>query len=655
MTLAGACVAPEIAPAKPRQGQPHKEQSLTTMFDNYFLEIVQGFLRNARRTSPSFAVCDFPDGTVLKSCVARNGKTYVSVARMLPALAAWVKSGRGPTRFEIEGEEIELNALLLAIYRHAFDPNHPDYWGEPPRDRAAQLQVEASMVGYALWQLGDPFLAQLTSAERTNIQTWLASCTRVPERVHNHAWFSAINQATRLALAPRWKEFVGDEDWMLEDIKALDKMATVGSDGWYSDAPDMPVYDYYNFWTFANFPLYWSRIIGDRYPQWQARFRERVQHFLPKTPYFFGANGSHVLFGRSLIYRWAVLSPLVLAYEEKLWPHSPGLLRAIVRRNLEFHWNLGAFDAQRGKLRETFSPQGNPEIREAYIDNGHPYWAMQSFSFFAIPAADPFWHAPEEPLPIERANFQVPFDGPRMILSGHKSSGQVRWLQAHNGPRRDYYRDKYVKFSYSSHFPFNILREKDRCPWDATLVLRDRKSGTCAGRAGVRRGELLDNGIQTEWWIQLDEKAWDITTRVQIFDEFELRTHRLTIPDDVAATDVEIIEGSYALGLTADEQAEVEPVDNRQALRSRHSGSLLVSWNLDGYEKLEASESFSESGRRDVNIVYPRMVVNTLRAPVSKAHLTFASLHYASPQPLPMQEILRRAAEIIAQHKGSAV
>ena len=89
--------------------------------------------------------------------------------------------------------------------------------------------------------------------------------------------------------------------------------------------------------------------LGGRYPQWNEKFRGRIKQFLKRTPFFFAANGSHPLMGRSLIYRWAVLSPLVMGYREGLWPHSPGLLRAIVRRQLEYHWGLGCFDEQRGQ------------------------------------------------------------------------------------------------------------------------------------------------------------------------------------------------------------------------------------------------------------------------------------------------------------------
>src|SRR5688572_19113278 len=107
-------------------------------FDHYFLKILDGFLRNARATSDSFAVCDYPDGTKLKSCCNPAGKTYVSVARMLPAMVEWLHAKK-PRAAEIEN-------ILLNIFRNAFDEKHPDFWGYAPSHRATQLSVEAALV-----------------------------------------------------------------------------------------------------------------------------------------------------------------------------------------------------------------------------------------------------------------------------------------------------------------------------------------------------------------------------------------------------------------------------------------------------------------------------------------------------------------------------
>src|SRR2546421_12621778 len=77
-------------------------------FDRYFTPILEGFLKNAKATAQDYVVCDYPEGTKLKSCCTPSGKTYVSVARMLPAMAEWVQSGRGGA---------DMRAVLLSVYR----------------------------------------------------------------------------------------------------------------------------------------------------------------------------------------------------------------------------------------------------------------------------------------------------------------------------------------------------------------------------------------------------------------------------------------------------------------------------------------------------------------------------------------------------------
>jgi hypothetical protein len=624
--------------------------------DIYFHELIDGFLRNAKKTSDSFAVCNYPGGTVLKSCIAKSGKTYVSVARMLPALAAWVAADRQPMTTVVDGETFDLRKVLQQAYVNAFDPAHPDYWQPARTDKPSQHQVEAALVAWSLWQLGDKFLETLTSKQRSNIQAWLASCTRIPERDNNHAWFSAINQATRIQLSRRWKEFSGDEAWMLADVKAMDALASsAGTDGWYSDSTVESVYDYYNFWTYASHYLYWNRIIGSEYPELSAPFSKRLKLFLQSAPNFFAADGGHVLFGRSLVYRWSVLMPLVESYAQGMWPHSPGLLRGIVRRNLEYHWKLGAFDKEHGKLRENFAPEGSLDVREMYVDNGHPYWCMQAFSLYLIPERDAFWTAKEEPLPIDRADYRIPFKGARMLLVGTKRSGQVRWLQSRNEPRKKVrYRDQYIKFAYSSHFPFNLINRADRCPWDQTLVFRNRKNLNCVGRGGIIRGELMNDGTQTEWWAQAGDYKFQVITRIRISDEFEHHTHIVTVPAGAEGGEIEVVEGSYALGLAKGEEARHEKLGAWQFIGSSRSGHLIGSCNLEGYDSMDVSSSFDQDTAYSVNAVYPAVAVNTLRANLKSSHLRLTSLHYASPRPLAKQEIIKRAGEIVASIKNTA-
>lgn len=502
--LAGGVLTPQqmlaqVAPASQPTTQP------SAQFDHYFLRILDGFIRNARKTSTnnSYAVCDYPEGTHLASCDTASGHSYVSVARMMPALAEWLAGERAPSVM-VDGQTVDLRDLMLSVFRTAFDPKHPDFWGIPPTDKATQRTVESALVAVALHRMGDAFVGQLTPTERTNVQNWLASCTVFPERHNNHAWFTSLNQTARLMLAKKFPEFRGDEAWLLEDLKALDGLFPAVDEGWYSDRPDMPVYDYYNFWTFANFPLYWTRMVGAAYPEWREKFTSRVKTFLQTAPNFFAADGSYPLFGRSLLYKWALLSPMTLGYAQDLWPHSVGLLKKLVRRNLEYHWSIGSYDERLGKLRETFSESGTRNVRERYIDQGHPYWAMLGFTFYSLPTDDPFWTADEAPLPIEEGDYTLRFEGPQMLLAGNQRTGEIRWIQAQNAPLRVTYRDQYIKFAYSSHFPFNIVADAQHAPWDQTLVVRDKQSGVAYSRTfgpGAASGELLKDavGVRTTW------------------------------------------------------------------------------------------------------------------------------------------------------------
>ncbi len=552
---------------------------------------------------------------------------------------------------------VDLREVTLSIYRTAFDPKHPDYWGEPSGSKPTQRTVESSLVAIALARLGPEFAGRLTAEERANVNRWLASCTVVPERTNNHAWFTAVNQATRLKLGRTFPEFKGDEGWMIDDLKAMDELAAKATDGWYSDDPKLTVYDYYNFWTFGNFPLFWSRIAGELYPEWNTKLRNRAREFLRNTPYFFDADGGVPLFGRSLLYRWAVLSPLVLGYEQGIWPHSPGLLRRILRKNMNWWWQMGAYDEALGKLRETLSPEGTPEVTEGYIDNGHPYWAMLAFTFFSIPAQDPLWVAPEEALPVEKADYAVRLAGPKMILTGTKASGQVRWLQALNSPRRDYYRDKYNKFAWSSSFPFNVTNDKRTAPWDQALVFRDVATGASAWRIFPDEGELLEDGVRTAWSTTIQGRVIRVVSTIRLAGEFEHRSHLLSFEAapgaEAGAADhklIEALEGSYPLGLAEAEEPERQEGPGWVAIRSTRSRKLLVSWKVLGHEAIEVVQSFQPGQPSRVNLVYPRMAVISLStrlelAKVGRTRLT--SLHYASPKPMEMEQIQARAQELI--------
>jgi hypothetical protein len=628
------------------------ETSLNALAEIIFLDIARGYVSSAAKTSDSYAVVEYPGATVTKNFLATSGKSATGVTRMLPALAAWIVSKRQPGVLSVDGTKYDLLDVTGSALVNGTNPAHNDYWGAAPTDKQDQRQVESSIVAWSAWLLRDTLLPQMSSQERKRLDDWLASCTVVPVRRNNWAWFTAVNHAARMSLNEKFGEFSYGQTAMFEDLKALDGMYS-GSDGWYNDNKPGASFDYYNSWVFASHFLYWNAIVGEKFPDWAKMFGDRLKMYLTTAPLFFGSNGSHILYGRSLIYRWAILTPLVLAYQQKLWPHSDAMLHRIVRSNLDFHWANSAFDKEAGKLRETYSADGTVDIHESYIDGGHPYWGMQAFGMWLIPRTDPFWSASGGQLPVEQADFRRTLEAPGMLLTGTKASGQVKLFQARSTRTDWHYRDKYNKLVYSSHFPFDIVQNPEVCPWDNAVVLRNRRTHTSAGRGEFSESRLLPDGMEVAYEIVSDGVKVSVRSTVLAEGEFELRIHRVIAPADLDAP-LEVVEGSAALGVDSPQSADTAAQASFSIVRNPKTGMLIASWPGPSWSGVGASWDFGSGESAAANVLYKASLVNTLWAPLKAGASLLYAVHYASPKPLAHPQLHATAAKLLARGKALA-
>lgn len=623
--------------------QAPEQQQLSLLAENFFLDIVRAYVVYAAGTSDSLAVVEYPEATVTKSFLAASGKSVTGVTRILPAIAAWVAGKRLPNVLHIDGRKFDLLDVIGSALINGTDPKNKDYWGASPQDAQNQRQVEASVVAWTLWLLRDTLLPQMTPEERRRIDLWLASCARREVRQNNWAWFTAVNIAARIALKDKFDEFSYDQNFMFDDLRALDSL--YAGAGWYNDDKAQRSFDYYNFWVFASHFLYWNAMVGQRFGEWAGMFSERLKPLLDAAPLFFGANGSHVLYGRSLIYRFGVLTPLVLAYQQKLWPHGPGLLHTLVKGSLEFHLSLNPLD--KGKLRETYSDQGTVDIRESYIDGGHPYWGLQAFAFWMIPREDPFWAA-GTPLPVAQASFTRVLDVPGLVLSGNRDSGQVKLLQAKSTRTSPDYRDKYNKLVYSTHFPFNIIQRPDICPWDSCLVLRDVRRRRSTGRGEIEETRMLPDGAEIAYSISYGGLKVQVRSTIYLSGEFESRLHRVIAPEDLDRG-IDLAEGSSPLGLSAQDDATHSASETFSVVRNRKTGMLIGSWIGSGWAGCGAAWDFGSSDSSHSNILWPSMQVNTLWAPLKPGVQILSAVHYSSPKPLPRSILESNASRLLAR------
>ena len=599
-------------------------------WDRIYETIIKGFVTNALRTSDSFAVCDYRQGLILNNFLSIRGMTCDSVTRILPALAAGIVSADGRKSVEVDGKTWSLENIFLSALRHATDPRDKDFWGYARRDDSDQRQVESSIVAFSLWLTADRLMDRFSPGERENLQKWLESCTVYPVRQNNWALFTAVNHAARIALSGRWKEFRGDQKFFLDDLAAIDSMYQ--GDGWYHDSLDGQDYDYYNFWVFASHNMYWDMMVGERFPELRQKFRERLRKFLETTPFFFGSQGSHIFYGRSLIYRWAVLTPLVLSHSLDLWPYSTGLLRRICSKSLAFLWESGAWDEKNEKLRETMTPNSSREVCETYINNGHPYWGMQAFYAMSFSRDDTFWNAPEEPLPVEKEDFTRLIDSPGILIKGHKSSGQVEMWQSRVSKK---YPNKYYNFSYSSHFPFNVETVDNLVPPDCMLSFED-SAGNYGRRDSEYTGRVVSaNSLVWQWKAHAGETMVDVESMVFIDSELQWLAHRVRFQ---GSGSLAAVESTYALGLAMDETSETKSGGVWEYGRSPDTGYAVFIRAVFGFNESRKLSGFK--GRDNLNSFHARAQETGVAAKLDPGEHVLIAAVYASPVPLPLEKLL---------------
>ncbi|MFO7781035.1 MAG: DUF2264 domain-containing protein [Spirochaetia bacterium] len=335
---------------------------------------------------------------------------------------------------------------VASFYREGIlagtDPEHEEYWGDIT-DYAQHL-VEMASLAWSLYLSRRWIWDTYSEAEKRQVADYLYQCTTVEYHQNNWLLFNVVTNAVLKRLEMPYRQ-----DQIDENIDACEGMY-LGS-GWYRDG-SVNRLDYYNAWAFHYYYLIWSILDGESKPEVATRHRERVALLAEQMPYFLAADGSAPIFGRSMIYRFGYLAPLVLGVSMDAVGVPAGLLRTVCNATMRF------FAEQPILTDDGFLGMGyirpNESILEHYSCGGSPYWAAKAFNALLIPASDSFWTAPEEPLPIRESSFSRRLDDAGLLLLGSRDDGQVQLLNQKSYHDHPEYNAKYTNFAYSTHFPY---------------------------------------------------------------------------------------------------------------------------------------------------------------------------------------------------------
>ena len=339
----------------------------------------------------------------------------------------------------VPGYAGKINEPYLNGLIHGTDPEDPAYWG--PAEPYAEFGNETAQAAlYCPEYFWDP----LTAEQKKHVADWLATMVQGVGFECNCWYFNA-------APVPLLERY----GYPYARAHITEQMARMLSwyvgDGFFTDGGNKS-YDYYNFWGFQLFNLFHYRYNDPWRVKFGRQIRESTAAFMQNFPYFFGADGSPVPFGRSLTYRSAAVCPVGYAEAAGLATLNPGLERRIASGCLKYFWE-GGLQSANGLVQPGWLGP-NAIVAEKYCHRGAPYWISVGFSPLLLPADHPFWTATERPLPVELGDEIKVIPGAQMVIKLNQRRGETR-LYPIGSPRHNQVTwqtgTKYYQHAYSGN------------------------------------------------------------------------------------------------------------------------------------------------------------------------------------------------------------
>ncbi|WP_345114818.1 DUF2264 domain-containing protein [Streptomyces drozdowiczii] len=385
--------------------------------------------------------------------------------------------------FRIAGERGKDPGGLLERYADGLaagtDPNHPEAWPRP--DELGQAKVEAASVALIL-QLTRPWLwDRLDSGVRERTVAWLATVIGQSYPPINWVWFRIVVESFLREAGGPWSAADIEEDLAVH-------ASLRRADGWLSDGQER-AFDHYTGWALHTYPLLWTALFDVTGtlcpPALRREWEDDLGRYLDDAVRLTGADGSPLMQGRSLIYRFAAAAPLWTGAFTGASRLSPGLTRRAASGVLDHFARRGVPDDDGLLTMGWHKPW--PAMRQSYSGPGSPYWASKGMLGLALPADHPVWTAAEEPLPVEREPQARVVAAPGWLVSARPEDGIVTVLNhgtdhAHPGTVST---DAllYARLGYSTATVPPLTGPTVDDPVDNTVALLDAE-----GRASHRTG-----------------------------------------------------------------------------------------------------------------------------------------------------------------------
>ncbi|HYJ38449.1 MAG TPA: DUF2264 domain-containing protein [Chitinophagaceae bacterium] len=315
---------------------------------------------------------------------SRKRVAYLEIfSRTLCGIAPWLHlEGGSPEEISLRNQY--RNWVIKAV-TNALDSSSKDFMRF---DVAGQQLVDASFLAFGF--IRSPWLWEhIGSTNKRLFIESLKATRRFRPGFSNWLLFSALNEVFFLQYGYDW-------DPMRVDFAIRQLEQWYVGDGMYADGPSF-AFDYYNSYVIHPYLATIIEVINKKVGTYNAmseKLKARNERYAVIQERLINSDGTFPATGRSIIYRGAAFHHLAdMAWRKKLPPElMPAQVRcaltAVIRKTLE-----SATTYNNGWL--TIGLYGSqPNIADAYNNQGSPYLCTTIFLPLGLPDTDEFWSGP---------------------------------------------------------------------------------------------------------------------------------------------------------------------------------------------------------------------------------------------------------------------
>lgn len=270
--------------------------------------------------------------------------------------------------------------------------------------------------------------------------------------------------------------FFKDQGYKVDEKKLVDWLQKLldryKGEGWYNDAP---AYDYYSMWAYQSYGPFWVEFFGKHfkpsaesglpeniYQEISQKFLKNEADLVDNYPYMFARDGRMNMWGRSITYRFAAVTPLPLVEYGNFENVNYGWLRHIASSTLLQFLQHPDF-LENGVPTMGFYGPFAPCI-QIYSCRGSVYWTGKAFLGLLLPEDSKYWSATENEGPwadqLKPGNVYnklQPATG--LLITNYPNCGGSEMRSwCHETVEKDWQKfrsgENYNKLAYNTEFPW---------------------------------------------------------------------------------------------------------------------------------------------------------------------------------------------------------